>query len=40
VSGLWIIAVYFIVAFGLVPLGILAIVSTIDAFAAWVRRIL
>jgi hypothetical protein len=29
---------YFMVAFGIVPLAILAIVSSIDAFAAWVRR--
>jgi hypothetical protein len=29
---------YFMVAFGLVPLAILAIVSSIDTFAAWVRR--
>jgi hypothetical protein len=38
VSGLWILPVYFIVAFGLVPLAILAIISSIDTFAAWVRR--
>jgi hypothetical protein len=40
VSGLWILPVYFIVAFGLVPLAIMAIVSSIDVFAAWVRRVL
>jgi hypothetical protein len=39
-SGLWILPVYFIVAFGLVPLAIVAIVSSIDAFTAWVRRAL
>jgi hypothetical protein len=38
VSGLWILPVYFIIAFGLVPLAILAIISSIDAFASWVRR--
>jgi hypothetical protein len=38
VSGLWILPVYFIIAFGLVPLAILAIVSTVDTFAAWVHR--